>query len=246
MTFSLFLPGWSHLETNQTAFCMCGKFTQMMSWGELVRLSDLVGNPTDKDQTPETVTPMRFAHVVTRDSQGQRKSFRMRWGLVPLWAKDPMNSTKHIHARSETIDTLLTFRDAFADRRGILIVSSFNEGKEITPTKTEQYILAAKDGQPCAIAVIWERWVEPHGGELLTFAMITTPPNELIGTITDRMPAVLPESDWPKWLGEEPAAVEELKAMLRPSNRDLDMQKAGKYPPPKPPKPKNDDQPSFL
>jgi putative SOS response-associated peptidase YedK len=226
---------------------MCGKFTQMMNWGELVRLSDLIGKPTNNDQTPETVTPMRFANVVTLNAQGQRKSIRMRWGLVPLWAKDPLSGTKHIHARSETIDSLPTFRDAFADHRGLLIVSSFNEGKEITPTKTEQYILTPKDGQPCAIAVIWERWVEPRGGELLTFAMITTPPNELISTITDRMPAVLPESDWPKWLGEKPATAEELKAILRSSDRDLDMHKAGKSsPPPKPPNAKKDQQPSFL
>jgi putative SOS response-associated peptidase YedK len=31
------------------------------------------------------------------------------------------------------------------------------------------------------------------------------------------MPVILPEADWPKWLGEEPATEEELLALLKPS-----------------------------
>ena len=228
---------------------MCGKFTQLIGWENLVRISDLIGKPGDGgDERVETITPMRFANVVTLDASGQRVSVRMRWGLVPPWAEDQSFGTKHIHARSETIDQKKTFRDAFENRRGILITKTFNEGEEISKSKTQQYILTPKDGMPVGIAVIWEKWIAPTAAELLTFAMVTTPPNKLIATITDRMPAELPESDWPKWLGEEPATAEELKAMLRTSERDLDMQKAGKPPPPpKPPKPpKKDDQPSFL
>lgn len=32
----------------------------------------------------------------------------------------------------------------------------------------------------------------------------------------DRMPVILAESDWPKWLGEEPASEDELAALLKP------------------------------
>jgi len=73
--------------------------------------------------------------------------------------------------------------------------------------------------------------------------MVTVPPNDLIGTITDRMPALIADADWRKWLGEEPATVEELKTMLRPSNRPLDMRVAGK-PTSKPKKPS--DEPTLL
>jgi putative SOS response-associated peptidase YedK len=34
--------------------------------------------------------------------------------------------------------------------------------------------------------------------------------------IHNRMPVILDESDWPKWLGEEPATEPELLALLRP------------------------------
>ena len=208
---------------------MCGKFTQMMSWGALVHLSDLLGSVGGE----ETVTPMRFANVIALDGEGRRKSVRMRWGLVPPGAKDPVAGRPHIHARAETIDSKPTFRNAFRHRRGLIVVKTFNEGKEIAPNKTEQYVLTPKDKKPVAIAVIWERWSESHEAPLLSFAMVTVPPNALIGTITDRMPALIEDGNWAKWLGEEPAAVEELKAMLRPSERGLDMRKAER-PPSKP------------
>ena len=36
-----------------------------------------------------------------------------------------------------------------------------------------------------------------------TFAVLTTPANELVGTIHDRMPAVLARVDYDRWLGTE-------------------------------------------
>jgi hypothetical protein len=96
-----------------------------------------------------------------------------------------------LHARAETIDSLPTFAEAFVHCRGLLIVSTFNDGKEVSPTKTIQHTVTPRDGRPIAIAVIWERWTNGREDELLTFVMVTVPPNKLIRTMTDRMPAVL-------------------------------------------------------
>ena len=219
---------------------MCGKFTQMMSWGELVTLAELVGAPA---APAETVTPMRFAAVIRLGAAGKRETARMRWGLVPRWAKDPATSP-FIHARAETLDERRAFRDAFFHRRGLVVVRTFNEGKEIAPRKTEQHVVTPRDGKPLAIAVIWERWGEKHGGALESFAMVTVPANTLIGTITGRMPAVISPEDWAKWLGEEAAGAGELKAMLRPFEGDWTMEAAPKTKRPPPPRP--DPKPTLL
>ncbi len=211
---------------------MCGKFTQKVRWQDAVTPRAFDDVPDDAE---ETVTPMRFAGVVCRDAEGKRVVRRMRWGLVPADARSDLDGTKFIHARAETIERKPTFRDAFFNRRGLVAVNSFNEGREITPSRTEQYVITPRDRAMVAIAVIWERWQGPGPVALETFAMVTTPPNAVVGTIADRMPAVLDEADWPKWLGEEPATVDELKAMLKPSDIAMDLQKAGKPPPP--PKP---------
>jgi putative SOS response-associated peptidase YedK len=218
---------------------MCGKFTQMLDWGTLASLTEMhavFGGPV------ETVTPMRFATVVRLNEDEIRETARMRWGFARMSANDPVSRPDHIHARAETIDSKPTFRESFERRRGLLIVKTFNEGEEITPRRTLQHIVAPLDGQPLAIAVIWERWVNAKDDELLTFVMVTTPANALIGRITDRMPAVVPEVHWPKWLGEEPATAEELKALLQPYDGDWEMtaQTKANTPPPKKPNPQLD------
>ena len=53
------------------------------------------------------------------------------------------------------------------------------------------------------------------GNDLLSSR--TCPANGVIGALHDRMPVILTEKDWPKWLGEEPATSEELKALLIPA-----------------------------
>jgi putative SOS response-associated peptidase YedK len=204
---------------------MCGKVTQATIWKEAVDYSDMIFGVGED----ETVTPMRFASIVALDRNGLRKSVRMRWGLVPPSEPDANMGSRHIHARAETIDTKPTFREAFAKRRGILPVTSFNEGEEISPTKTRQYVITPD--ATLGIAVIWEFWKGANGA-LLTFAMVTTPANTQISAIADRMPAVLDQGDWAKWLGEEPATIDELKSLLKPVQGDWDMQAAGKPPPP--------------
>ena len=199
---------------------MCGKFTQMMSWSKLVELSDLLGA---REGPSETVTPMRFASVIRRGADGKRECVRMRWGLVPRWETDPVKGTKFIHARAESLDERRAFAEAFASRRGLIVVRTFNEGREATPRRTEQHVITPRDGKPLAIAVIWECFGESHAGALDTFAMVTVPANRLISSITDRMPAMVAPENWGKWLGEEPANVQELKDLLKPFEGDWDM-----------------------
>ena len=211
---------------------MCGKFIQMKDWEAMVELAELIQSAAAG--LTETVTPMRVASVIRLNAAGQREVARMRWGFVPANARDQNIGTQFIHARAETIEEKPTYRDAFFNRRGLVIVRSFNEGREITPTKTEQHVITPRDGTPLAIAVIWERWSKMP---LESFAMVTTAANALIGTITDRMPAVIAPEDWPKWLSEEQASVDDLKAILKPFEGDWEMEAAARAKSPAPKKP---------
>jgi putative SOS response-associated peptidase YedK len=211
---------------------MCGKFVQMKDWEAMVELAELVLSTSHG--LSETITPMRVASVIRLNADGKREVARMRWAFVPANAADQNIGTQFIHARAETIEEKPTYRDAFFNRRGLVIVRTFNEGKEITPTKTEQHVITPRDGKPLAIAVIWERWRKMP---LESFAMVTTAANALIGTITDRMPAVIAPEHWGRWLGEEPASVDELKAILKPYEGDWDMEAAARAKSPAPKKP---------
>lgn len=190
---------------------MCGKFTQMASWAEVIAFSrPLTAIP---DDAPVTVsTPMRLAKVIRLGEDSAREFIPMRWGFSK--PENPSFKPDHMHARAETIDTRPTFAESFAERRGLVVVSSFNEGEEQPGGKTKQWVIRPKDRKPIAIAVIWEEWAGDQGSEP-TFVMVTTPPNPLIARVTDRMPAVLRQDDWPVWLGETDASLTDVKALLK-------------------------------
>lgn len=223
---------------------LCGKFTRMASWEEVVAFSRSLVGERDANDRVETYRPMSLVPITVFDPvANERMNIRMRWGFP-----DPQNPMRPnpIHARCETIDVKPTFKNAFVDgQRGVLFVKTFNEGKEITPKKTEQHTVTPNDGQPLAIACLWRRWeFEPP---LLAFVMVTTPPNKLISTITDRMPAVIRNDDISKWLGETPAGVDELKAMLTVHEGDWSMgPEPMQNPRPRPRKPEPPEQPPGL
>ena len=59
-----------------------------------------------------------------------------------------------------------------------------------------------------------------HERRIRSFAIITTTPNELCAELHNRMPAVLKPDAWRAWLGEQPATVRDLKAVLAPYPSD--------------------------
>ena len=74
-----------------------------------------------------------------------------------------------------------------------------------------------KDRSVFGFAGLWERWRDRASGETIqSCAIITTTPNEVCAPIHDRMPAILEPKDYARWLGEEPAEVPHLMAMLKP------------------------------
>jgi putative SOS response-associated peptidase YedK len=66
-------------------------------------------------------------------------------------------------------------------------------------------------------ADLWDTWKSPASAEeIVTCTVLTCEPNKSLSEIHDRMPVILAEADWRKWLGEEPATERELLALLRP------------------------------
>ena len=194
---------------------MCGKFTQMASWRQVYEYSMAFtpdSTPAPADEVT-TATPMRMASIICLDENGQRQVKQMRWGFADLKATNP-HRPKHMHARAETIDKLPTFKHKFAERRGVLLVKTFNEGEEQPNGKTKQWVITPKDEQPIALAEIYEEWLN-NDERLLTFIQVTTPANPTITPVTDRMPAVLRPEDWSVWLGENGATPAEAKALLQ-------------------------------
>lgn len=191
---------------------MCGKFTQMATWKGLVAFSQPLTVPSDR-LSVTIATPMRFANIMRLNATCDREMMPMRWGFAGKKDGVPFQP-KHMHARCETIDSRPTFKQAFEHGRGILFVHTFNEGEELPNGKTKQWVITPKGAKPIAIAGICEKW--RNGAETLqTFSQVTTPANQLISRITDRMPAILEQDDWATWLGETDASSDDIKGILK-------------------------------
>jgi putative SOS response-associated peptidase YedK len=77
------------------------------------------------------------------------------------------------------------------------------------------------DGGNMVVAGLWTRWTNANNGETIeSCTVLTCAANTVMADYHDRMPCILGESDWTKWLGEEPATEAELLALLRPCPDD--------------------------
>ena len=190
---------------------MCGKFTAMASWSDVVDFSQPLtqGPVSGSNDEPITLKVMNQLNVIVWDAGEQRrKTVNMRWGFAhPKNWKIP----QPIHARSETMDKIKPFAGPFASgQRGIVLMRTFNEGKQVAPSKTEQWTIDPIPDYMTGAAFIFDKVTPPDlsASPFHACVLVTVPANALIQTLTtehavsDRMPAFLAPEHWAIWLGE--------------------------------------------
>ncbi len=200
---------------------MCGRFTQQRPASELAEIfgaEPLVDDPGDRFN----VAPTDEAAVVV-EREDRRAVTAYRWGLIPHWAKDAKVGSRMFNARAETIATSPAFRDPFARKRCLVPVDSFYEWKRDGSIR-QPFLIARRDGRPLALAGLWSGWRDPETDTVRrTFTIITTTPNRALADVHDRMPVVIPDSAWDRWLATTPADPGELIGLLVP-NDDVDLE----------------------
>lgn len=144
----------------------------------------------------------------------------MRWGLLPFWVKDLKFFKKPlINARVEDIQNKPAFRRAIRSQRCLVLANGFWEWlvslKERIP-----YYIKLKGQDIFFLAGIWESWKDAEGREILSFAIITGPPNDLVSKIHDRQAnifSVMDEKALRTWLDPK-TPLEEVLKLLQPYN----------------------------
>jgi putative SOS response-associated peptidase YedK len=196
---------------------MCGRYAAFKSVDEIRRAFGTVNPPPNFDPT-WNMAPTRLAPVVRLHPQTHARHLDLlRWGLVPHWAKDAKTTRQPINARSESAATSPMFRDALTRRRCIVPADAFYEWQVRGGAKIP-YAVARADGDPLAIAGLWEGWRGADAEVLRTFTILTTDANDTLRPLHERMPVVLEKADWPVWLGEREG---DYAALLRPSLASL-------------------------
>jgi putative SOS response-associated peptidase YedK len=189
---------------------MCGRFTQHLSWEELRRLADLIGQP--RNLAPRyNIAPTTRIEVI-RPGAGGNELVPMRWGLLPSWWKKPLSELPStFNARAETVAQKPMFRSAFKARRCIIPASGFYEWTGKAGSKTPHYF-SAPGGKPLALAGLWEKWRDSESDAQVDSATIVVgAANEWMSRFHHRTPVILDWRDAGAWMaGGEP------DSLLRP------------------------------
>jgi putative SOS response-associated peptidase YedK len=196
---------------------MCGRY-ELHSHPAVIALA--FGLPQQPEIPPRyNIAPTTDVPIVRVNSEGQRELVRMRWGLVPRWAKDPSIGARMINARGETIADKPSFRMAYRRHRCLLPANGFYEwmatGSGESARKQPLHIGMA-DGSLFGFAGVYERWRSDEGEVLDTCTIVTTDANALLRPVHDRMPVIVPPEHYARWLDPANAEVADVIAPYPP------------------------------
>ena len=153
---------------------MCGRFALRSSSDELARQFGLAGVPLFEPN--DDIAPSARVLAVRADGAAL-----LRWGL-----KGKMHNVRGETAAGK-------FGRAYAAGRCLVPANAFYEWKRVGTGKQPFFVRPAR-GELFAFAGLWER------GEC---AVLTVEANETLRPIHHRMPAIIANDDYARWLGGE-------------------------------------------
>ena len=199
---------------------MCGRYVTPED-SAIEREFTLVGTPgAPLFPASFNVAPTQKVPVIwMRD--GKRELVRMRFGLIPFFARGVPGQYSTINARVETVRTSPAYRTAWnRGQRCLVIASGFYEWQVVGEGKQPWYVGCA-DQPVFGFAGLWDRSV-PEGGEpILSCTIITLPASPFMAQIHNtklREPAILKRGDQQTWLTGAP---DEAFACLAPYQDEL-------------------------
>jgi putative SOS response-associated peptidase YedK len=197
---------------------MCGRYSITLPPEAIRELFQTHGElpnwPVYYNAPPTTALPV----VRQAKDSGKRELVLMQWGLIPWFSKDGKPSYSTINARSEGILTAASYREPFAKgRRCVVPASGYFEWTGPKNDRQPHYFTRA-DGQPIALAGLWDRWRSKDKSETKeTFTIVTTAPSAFAAQWHDRMPLILEPNTWEGWLRGDPDTA---AALMKPANED--------------------------
>ncbi|MBB5060591.1 putative SOS response-associated peptidase YedK [Granulicella aggregans] len=143
---------------------MCGRYyrrSDKQRIAEAFRLGKLTDLPLEVAPSFNIApTTMQAVIVADRDT-GERTMRVMRWGLIPVWAKDPKAmGLSTINAKAEGLMDKPMWRTPFKKRRCLVPADGFYEWKKLDAKTKQPYAFQLKEDQPLAFGGVWEAWKE--------------------------------------------------------------------------------------
>ncbi|WP_108398280.1 SOS response-associated peptidase [Devosia submarina] len=203
---------------------MCGRFTNELTWPELhalYKLTDELHPVAPHNMQPRyNIAPTQDVDFVHLDKAGNMELDRGRWWLVPFFAKE-LPKAAMFNARIETVDTSGAFREGFRSRRCLIPADAYFEWTTNPDDgKKDPWLLQLPEGQPFSFAGIWAR--NDNLG-VTSCTIITAPAVPEIEHIHTRMPLIIAQESYERWLSCEDQG-SHAKALLLGSQLDSQLE----------------------
>jgi putative SOS response-associated peptidase YedK len=166
------------------------------------------------------VAPSQLVPVV-RVRDGEREGVRLRWGLVPYFARGVPPRYSTINAAIEKLAFNPSWRGPWTrGQRCVLPATGFyewhvNEDRSKTP-----FYITCADQPVFGLAGLWDASRADDGSVIQSCAIVTMSPNSLLAEIHNakqRMPAILQSQDIQAWLT---GPIDQARAALKPYPSD--------------------------
>ena len=184
---------------------MCGRYYRKSDKQKIAeafhvgKVDDFPLPPWDYNVAPTTMQPIIR---INRDT-GERELVQLRWGLIPFFTKQlsDVKGISTINARAESVVKSPSYREPFKKRRCLVPASGFYEWKKLDAKKKKPFGFDLNRGGMMAFAGLWDAWKDPADGRWLqSYTIITTDANEIMMPVHNRMPVILHERDFNRWL----------------------------------------------
>lgn len=196
---------------------MCGRLSIAVSKKDLEKY---LKENFDIEVIPEEIELPKFNVAPSEDLVSLvSDGLKYRIGLIKWGFKAYEEANILINARSETVESLKTFKKSFLERRCIILSDGFFEWERGSSVKTP-YRFVLKKQRVFGFAGLWTVFTDKEGNKQYSATILTTKANNLMATIHDRMPVILDEAKMKIWLDPKIRNSEILKRVLKPYNED--------------------------
>lgn len=196
----------------------CGRYVLQVKAKDLAKRYNLAKEPAEIGPSYD-IKPTHTLPVVVEPHDGQRTVKMMKWGLIPLWAKDPKLAYFTFNARDDALFDKPIWRSVIYKQRTLVPATGYFEwtkpAKESKAPK-RKYFFRPKQMDIFSFAGVWSAFKDAEGKQLLTYSIITTEPNKEARKVHNRMPAILYPEEESAWLSSSTKEPKDIKSLLHP------------------------------
>ncbi|GAB2184951.1 SOS response-associated peptidase [Roseibium sp. LAB1] len=205
---------------------MCGRYTLISPWREIVRLYRLNDKYLQRNtEARYNIAPTQDVPFVYLDNDGNQAVSDGRWWLVPHWAKELQSKYPMFNARSEDAEKKPAFRDAYKTRRCLIPADGWYEWTKGEDGGRDPWFIHLPDMAPFSFAGLW---AYNKALDVTSCTILTAPAVEPISQVHNRMPIVLDKTVYDAWLDHNTSVFDAKELLAKNRGSEFEFYRVGR------------------